>query len=102
MNCVDAAGVWLQLRQSLDAEPSSINCFHTLSAWTPGADATFANVALPPLLQKNGSHCQVVSSAGSHVNAIPWWSDVVRALAAVTSCAHVFGGLTWAALSIAM
>ena len=71
MNWVDAAGVWLQLRQSLDAEPSSMSCFHTVSAWTPGADATLANVNLPPLLQKNGSHCQVVSSAASQVNAIP-------------------------------
>ena len=31
----------------------------------------FENVALPPLPQKNGSHCQVVSSAGSQVSAIP-------------------------------
>ena len=71
MNCVDAAGVWLQWRQSLDAEPSLMSWFHTFSACTPGAEAMLENVALPPLLQKNGSHCQVVSSAASQVSAMP-------------------------------
>ena len=37
MNWVDTAGVWLHWRQSFDAEPSEISCFHTFSAWTPGA-----------------------------------------------------------------
>ena len=71
MNCVDAAGVWLQLRHDLDAEPSLTSWLHSVNACTPGAPETFENVAVPPLLQKNGSHCHVVSSAASQVNAIP-------------------------------
>ena len=71
MNWLEAAGVWLQLRQALDAEPSVTSSFQRLRACTPGAEAMLANVKSPPLLQKNGSHCQVVSSAGSQVNAMP-------------------------------
>ena len=71
MNCVDAAGVWLQLRHDLDAEPSLTSWRHSVNACAPGAPETFENVAVPPLLQKYGSHCHVVSSAASQVNAIP-------------------------------
>src|SRR3974377_1247364 len=102
MNWVDAAGCCLQLRQSLEPAPLLMSWLQRVSAWTPGVDATFANVELPPLLQKNGSHCQVVSSAASQVKAIPKCAEVVSALASVTSCAHVVGGLRCAAFNIAM
>ncbi len=66
-----AAGVWGQPEPALDAEPSVTSCFHRLRACPPGADATLKKLNAPPLLQKNGSHRQVVSSAASLVNAVP-------------------------------
>ena len=71
MNCVDTEGVWLQLRHSLEADPSFTREAYRFIAATPGAPSMLENVNLPPSPQKNGSHCHVVSSPASQVNPNP-------------------------------
>ncbi len=59
-------------------------------------------VRLAPLLQKNGSSCQVDCSSAVASKAIPYTGGLVSFLASAASSSQVVGGWRPAAASIAL
>src|ERR1700719_1027590 len=81
---------WFQLTTSLEAKPFLTQSTQSCSAtW---ASFEVRSLKLPPLLQRNGSHCQVACSSFTAEKEIPYTGLFVVLLAASVSCSQVWGG----------
>src|SRR2546421_11692350 len=100
MNCWVRSGSWPQFSTDFEAEPSLTMLTHSCRADANEGVSTLLRLA--PLLQKNGSSCQVDCSSAVASKAIPYTGGLVSFLASAASSSQVAGGWRPAALSIAL
>src|SRR6201985_656333 len=97
MNCWVRSGSWPQFSTDFEAKPSLTMLTQSCrDDWNEGVSTL---VRLAPLLQKNGSSCQVDCSSAVASKAIPYTGGLVSFLASAASPSPVGGGWGAAALT---